>query len=703
MRRKPAPAPLAALLALALGTLGSVASLGSEPARPNLLLITLDTTRADHLGCYGYKAAETPVLDGLATGGALFEEAHAHVPLTLPSHATLLTGDAPSTLNLRVNGMKLKEGTQTLAVTLKARGYWTGAVVSAVILERGRGLAEGFDTYDDHMTLPPRSGGPPEERPGEETTQAALAAAGKAKGPYFLWVHYFDPHYEYRPPPPYAARFAKNPYDGEIAYMDASIGKLLAGLRAQGKMENTLVVVSGDHGEGLGEHGEQQHGVFLYEYAMHVPLLMSWEGKIPGGTKVRDLVGLDDVAPTVLDFLGVQGPKADGHSLRPLLAGKTLPTDQVYLESYHGFFTYGWAPLRGIMDPRWKFIQAPRPELYEWQEGEQKNQYSESSPAVAAARKAMERYPAADPGEQAEMERFLKDPSNQETLKQLMSLGYLSGGGTRPDQTGLLDPKDAIGIEENLREAMELSSSGQLDKAVQTLVSILKRNPQNVPALSMLGLAYLNSGRNEQAVACFTEEVKLKPQMDTAHLNLGTAYLKLGRKGDAEKEYRAALAVNPRMPEAVASLGKLLVDQRRYQEARAVLEPASASGLESADIYFELGILEGQGGNAERARYYFSKCIAMDPRKDEAMANLGNIAFKQGKVDEAIAQYERAARLAPRKADYLATLGALYLNGKGDQQRALQYFERALAVNPYGPEAANLKEMIQGLREAVDR
>ncbi len=263
----------------------AVLSLASaaEPApggqvSPNLLLITLDTTRADHIGCYGAKGVATPTLDGLAERGARFEEAHAHVPLTLPSHATILTGDLPSTLNLRVNGMKLKSGAETLATILKARGYWTGAFVSAVVLERERGLARGFVVYDDRPTLPPRTGGPPEERPADETTQAALSAVAKAAGPFFLWVHYYDPHYEYRPPEPYASKFAKAPYDGEIAYMDASIGKLLVGLRAQGKLADTLVVVVGDHGEGLGEHGEKQHGVFLYEYAMHVPLIVEWEG-----------------------------------------------------------------------------------------------------------------------------------------------------------------------------------------------------------------------------------------------------------------------------------------------------------------------------------------------------------------------------------------------------------------------------------------
>ncbi len=688
---------LAGFLAAAPSLFAAAPRTGTSPGT-SLLLITLDTTRADHLGCYGAKGAVTPALDGLAAKGARFGGAHAHVPLTLPSHANLLTGDLPSTLNLRVNGMKLKEGPETLATLLKARGYWTGAFVSAVILERERGLARGFATYDDHMTLPPRGGGPPEERRADDTTRAALDAAAKVKGPFFLWVHYYDPHYEYRAPEPYASRFAKAPYDGEIAYMDAAIGRLLDGLRAQGKLSDTLVVAAGDHGEGLGEHGEQQHGVFLYEYAMHVPLLMAWEGHIRPGAVIPDLAGLCDIAPTVLDFMGVAGPKTDGRSLRPLLEAKPLAAAPLYIESYHGYFTYGWAPLRGVMDRTWKFIQAPRPELYAWSKGEAKNEFRPEAPQVLQATKDLQRFPEADSGEQAEMERFLKDPSNQESLRQLMSLGYLSGGGDRPSQPGLLDPKDAIGIEAELRQASELTSMGQPEKGIPMLLGILKRNPQNVPALSMLGLAYLGSGRYEQARVCFDQEVKLKPQMDTGHLNLGTAYARLNRPAQAEKEYRAALTLNARMPEAAAALAKLLTGQKRFEEARAILTPVLASGVESADLYFQLGVIEGETGNPERARFGFSKCLSMDPRRDEAMANLGNIAFKQGKVDEAIAQYDRALRMAPRNVGYLATVGSLYLNGKNDPAKALQYFERALAADPYGPQASDLKEMVRGLR-----
>lgn len=697
---------LAASLAGAPGLLSQAAKpdpAGNPVPRPNILLITLDTTRADHLGCYGAKGVQTPVLDTLAAKGARFGAAHAHVPLTLPSHANILTGDLPSTLNLRVNGMNLRQGPQSLAAILKAHGYWTGALVSTVILGRERGLARGFDVYDDHMTLSPRSGGPPEERPGDETTRLALEAAAKVKGPFFLWVHYYDPHHEYRAPEPFASHFAKSPYDGEIAFMDASIGRLLEGLKVQGKMANTIVVAAGDHGEGLGEHGEQQHGVFLYEYAMHVPLIMAWEGHIAGGLTIPDLVGLSDVAPTVLDLVEVPGPKTDGRSLRPLLESKRLEAVPLYLESYQGYFTYGWAPLRGVMDRSWKFIQAPRPELYAWPHGEANNEFRHKAPQVAKATEELKRYPEADSGEQADMEKFLKDPSNQETLRQLLSLGYLSGSGTRPGQPGLLDPKDAIGIEAELRQASEFNSTGQSAKGIPILLGILKRNPQNVPALSMLGMVYLNSGRYDQARVCFEEEVKLKPQMDSGHLNLGTAYARLGRAALAEKEYRAALALNSSMPEAIASLSKLLVDQRRYEEARAILAPALAAGVESADIYFELGMIEAQSGNRDRARFCFSKCIAMDPRRDEALANLGNIAFKQGKIDEAISQYERALRLVPRKVRYLTTVGSLYLNGKNDSDKALRYFERALAADPYGPEAANLREMILGLQAESEK
>ncbi|MEW6758211.1 MAG: sulfatase-like hydrolase/transferase [Acidobacteriota bacterium] len=687
---------LGAALAAALLSAFSAAAEG-PPRAPSVLLVTLDTTRADRLGCYGRTSAKTPVLDALAARGALFEKALSHVPLTLPSHAVLLTGKLPSSLNLRVNGLTLREGVPSLATRLKAKGYWTGAVVSSVVLDRARGLAAGFDVYDDRMTLGPRSGGPPEERRAEEVTRAALEAVRKAKGPFFLWAHYYDPHYEYRPPEPYAKAFAKDRYDGEIAYMDAQVGALLEGLGASGLLENTLVVVAGDHGEGLMEHGERQHGVFLYDYALRVPLLVAWEGRIRGGRRIPDLCGLCDVAPTVLDLLGLTAGEADGRSLRPLLEGKALPARPVYAESYHGFFTYGWAPLRGLVDGPWKFIEAPRPELYEWEASETKNLLAARPVPAAALRKALSAYPAADSGEKAEMDRLLKDPSNAETLRQLMSLGYLSAGGVRPDAQGLLDPKDVIGIEEELRAVTDLMDQGEKARGVEALLSILKRNPENVPALSMLGIAYLNDGQLDKARVCFEREVLLKPQMDTAHLNLGTVHKRKGNLDLAEKEYRAALALSPGFAEAAANLAEILLQRDRLPEARGVLEEALGRGSHSADLYFEKGLLEARESKWEAARYAFTKAVSLDPLRHQALANLGRIAYQQGRVDEAVVQYERALKAAPREASYMATLGSLYLSGKEDPAAALAYFRKALAADPYGPEAGNLRDIIRGL------
>lgn len=697
MRRLLRAACLGGGLLLAAGG-GDALSESPPRRRPNVLLITLDTTRADHLGCYGMQGASTPALDALASRGVLFEQAHTAVPLTLPAHAVILTGKLPSSLNLRVNGLKLREGVPTLATWLKARGYWTGAVVSSVILARERGLARGFDAYDDRMTMGPRGGGPPEERSAEEVTAAALALLEKSRGPYFLWVHYYDPHYEYRPPEAFAKLFPQRPYDGEIAYMDAEVGRLLKVLREAVKLEDTLVIAAGDHGEGLMEHGERQHGIFLYEYAVHVPLIMAFEGRLPAGLRVRDLCGLEDLAPTVLDLVGGTPGAGDGRSLKPLLEGRKLAPRPLYLESYQGFFNYGWAPLRGIMDADHKFIEAPRPELYRWRVSEEENLYSAGRAEVEAARRELGRHEAADAGELKAIEGLLKDPSNAETLRQLQSLGYLSGGGVRPDAAGLLDPKDAIGIEEDLRRAKEREDMGHAKEAQEILLGVLKRNPQNVPALSMLGLLYLQAREYEKARVCFAEEVRLKPQMETGHLNLGTVYRRLGQKDLAEKEYRAALALSPRMPEAAANLAQMLLDQNRAAEARKVLEAALAAGAESADLYFVAGLLEAGGSNWERARFAFTKCVSLDPRKDEALANLGRIAYTQGRIDEAIFQYERASRLAPRKASYLATLGSLYMDGKNDETKALQYFQRALAAEPYGPDAPQLREVVQQLK-----
>ena len=677
-----------------------------QKKRPNLLLITIDTVRADHLGCYGYKGGTSPNLDALAAGGVLFTEAHAHVPLTLPSHANILTGRLPSTLNLRVNGLRMKSGTPNLALALKKKGYTTSAVVSSVIIDRNRGLAEGFDFYDDAMNLGPKGGGGSlGEKRAEETTRVALAESKKfTQGPFFLWVHYYDPHTEYIPPEPYKEKFAKVPYDGEIAYMDAQIGALLGGMEKAGLMENTIVAIAADHGESLEEFGESEHGVFIYEPVMHVPLIFAWKGHIPEGKRVAGLCGLVDIAPTLCELMGLPPVGTDGSSLvQSTSSGRVNPERSLYIESYHGYFGYGWAPLRGIMDGKYKFIQAPKPELYEWHVSEKNNLIQGLPSERMRLSELLARYPEADKGEKDQMERLLSDPSNQETLKQLLSLGYLSGRGQNPDNKGLLDPKDVISFEDDLMRARDLLEGYKVKEGIDLLLGLLKVNPTNIQALSMLGKAYLGMKDLAKAKVCFDEILKLRPQMENAHVSLGAIYETQGEIDLAIREYRAALTVNPRLPEAITSLSQVLINQKKYAEAESILDDAVIEGVGSSEIYFKLGNALAAQAKWERAKWAFTKSISMDPRKCQAMATLGNIAAKEGKVDEAISIYERALRIEAKNPYYLEAVGSLYLNGKRDPKKALPYYQRALDASPYGQNAARLKKIIAELKAESGR
>ncbi len=666
---------------------------------PNIILITLDTTRADHIGCFSGKKEVSPNIDQIAAKGITFSEARCNVPLTLPSHGGILTGNLPSTLNLRVNGLELNPKHKLIQEELKKKGYKTVAVVSSIILERTRGLSRGFDIYNDRMTKMPKGGGAPEERRAEEVTTETLKEMERVTSPYFLWVHYYDPHFEYEPPEPFKSKFKEVPYDGEIAYMDSEIGRLLNSLEQKGKLKNTAIIIVGDHGEGLMEHGERQHGIFIYEYALRVPLIIKYEGVLPEGKKIVEMCGVADVAPTIADICGFKMENVDGRSLIPSIKQIKSEKREQYIETYHGYFNYGWAPLRGIMDEKFKFIEAPKPELYEYRVSESKNLYTENSDVIKKMRELLKKYPPADEGEKKQLENFLKDPSNTENLKALMSLGYLSGSSMTPDKKGLIDPKDGIGMEEELRNAQEIRDMGDLAKAKELLLGILKRNPTNIPALSILGGIYLYENKLEEAKVCFTEQLKLKPQMDSAHLNLGTVYKRLGKFDLAEKEYRAALTVNPRMSEAVATLSQVLIEQNRLDEASRILEEAIGSGVENGDIYFEAGVLNAIKSNFDKARFYFSKAVSLNPLNHQALANLGKIALKQNRYDEAIAYYERAAKISQNNSEYYATLGSLYLNGKNDLDKAIFYYRKAISVDPYGKMANELREMVKGLEE----
>ncbi len=474
-----------------------------RPAHPNVLLITLDTTRADWLGSYGYAAAATPHLDRLAAGGVRFATALSPAPLTLPAHASLMTGRNPYGHGVRNNGhFVLAADVPTLAGQFQAAGYDTAAFVSSFVLDRQFGLARGFGHYDDALDPPAGLADSLElERRGDRTVAAAtawLAARPAAAAPYFLWVHLYDAHDPYAPPAPFAQRFADRAYDGEIAFDDALVGELLA-RAGHGAAGSPLVVVAADHGESLGEHGESTHGLFVYEGAVRVPLIVSWPGAIAAGV-VEPPVRLIDVAPTLVALAGLTPLAAvDGRSLVPLLdrpATEAAAPRAAYAETYFPQFFMGWAPLRSVRDGTWKLIDAPEPELYDLaaDPGERTNVYATQPATARALRRQLETLARAG------AERNSTTPMSAEARQRLSSLGYVSSPAPPAPAGPAPDPKRMVPLFERLLDGNRALARGEPEAAARIASGVLAEDAGNAFARLVLGRAHLAAGRHREAI-----------------------------------------------------------------------------------------------------------------------------------------------------------------------------------------------------------
>jgi len=552
--------------------------------RPNVLLVSIDTLRADRLGCYGRKGASTPTMDRLAAEGVLFEHASSAVPITLASHATLLTGLLPDRHGVRDNGsFRLPATIRTLAETFHDAGYRTGAVIGAAPLERSGGLARGFDTYDDRLPSMGFGGEASRaERDGSAVVAAARAWAEEAEPgrPDFLFVHFYDPHSPYQQA---LAPGSPPTYEGEVAYVDRRLGELLADLERREGWRDALVVVTADHGESLGEHGEATHCIFVYESTLHVPLLARWRGRL-APARVPGPVSLADVAPTVAALAGLPplGP-VDGVDLLPGRVPRAGADRQIRFESQFGALRFGWAPLAGVRRGRWKYVDAPRPELYDLDADP-----GETTDRIAEA-----------PGPAAELARLLKARSvttpdaaaapSQEAQQALRALGYLSGPTTRP-LASPADPKDRIAAYERFQDAhvellagrharalelmreiepelggsfyyhLELgnlaSGAGEWSLAARAFERCLSFAPANLDALRNAAVAHLKLGEREAAVSRLQALVTLRPGDAEAHLYLGVALQELGR--DPSAAFRRFLELAPTHPQAAqvrAALG----------------------------------------------------------------------------------------------------------------------------------------------------
>ncbi|MEO8678272.1 MAG: sulfatase-like hydrolase/transferase [Vicinamibacterales bacterium] len=544
---------------------------GPTPSRPatapasarSVLLITIDTLRADHVGAYGYAAARTPVMDDAAKGGVRFEKAWAAAPITLTSHASLLTGRYPPGHGARHNGIAVNAGVPTLATVLKAAGFATAAFVSAFPLDKRFGLQRGFDVYDDE--LPRASDGRPlNERPGADTAaRAASWLQGRRGERFLLWVHLFDPHAPYGDPSAQNSRPAIQRYDEEIATADREVGRLLSSLGEAAA--STLVVIAADHGEAFGEHGEMGHSIFVYDTTLQVPLLMRGPG-VPRGVSVKGDVSLVDAAPTIIALLGLPEMDLDGRSLVPVINGRPLDARPIYAESFAPLFDFGWAGLRSVRDGGWKYIAAPKPELYDLSSDREESVNRVGADPQRASRldTMAGRWPAPNEVEGSGPAPGAAQAASPEVLSRLQSLGYV-GGSRRGGASARPDPKDRIALASRL--AMVTSGEVQGRALLATLEAILRDDPQNPQAHLRLGYAELE--RNQCARAEPHFRAAIKSGLPSADAGLGLAQCR-GRAGDlagAADALAAARKAEPESPVVAANIGLLALQQKRIPAA----------------------------------------------------------------------------------------------------------------------------------------
>ncbi len=674
-----------------------------EAAR-NLLVFTFDTTRADHLSVYG-GGAEVPNLARLAEEGALFEQAFAPVPVTLPSHTSLFTGLYPAMHGMRNNGsFRLGEEALTLAEMLREQGFRTAAVVGAQVLDSRYGLDQGFDLYDDRL--------PPEEtvdtlfitRPASEVTDQGLEWLDtQGTDRWFLWLHFFDPHYEYEPPEPYRTRYADAPYDGEIAYADAQAGRVLDFLRGRHWLDETLVVVAGDHGESLGEHGEKTHGIFIYDATMHVPLLMRHPGSISGRTRVESLVSLVDVMPTLLDLLEVPRSEVEfhGRSLLPALYGEDFPALPVWIETWLPRFNYAWSELSGIRDAGWKYIRAPREELYDMESDPRETHNVVARDLLRAddyRRQLSEMEQAIQPEGGHNLSRT--EEIDAQAREALRGLGYIDVASKEEIQEGgFADPKDKIGEYEDIARALSLMRRDRQDEAIPILERASASNLRSTMLRRQLGKAYRETGRLEDAIVQFEECLKLEPDSFGALADLGSALFEAGRIDRAEQHFKASLKINPHLGGAYFNLGLIQQTRERPDEAIGLYERALEEDSNLLRALVNLGTLYEERGREEEAVQLYLRVTELDPSNEKAFFSAAFLYFQSGRYEQALAVLDVAQSAHPRSAKP-ALYKARVHQKRGDLDAAERELKLALSLDPASEEARSRLQAIENRRRS---
>ncbi len=687
MIRKILAASLMALALLACGKEQPVAGAlpGSELAP--VIIISVDTLRADRLPAYGYTGVKTPAIDALVADSIVFENAYAHVPLTLPSHVTMLTGLLPEATGVRNNLGYRFDGNEhaNLPSMLKAKGFATGAAVSAYVMRSATGLGALFDDYDDRIDRSSEGGSMGElERSGDQTVASAIQwIEEKKEQPFFYLLHLFEPHAPYEPIEPYRTQYASSPYDGEIATTDFYLERFFQTLKANGVYDRATIIFLSDHGEGLGDHGEAQHGIFLYREAIHVPMIVKLPNGAMKGTRVEAPVQLIDLLPTVAGLAGFEVPeKATGVSLVEIARGNAPEGRRIYSESMYPRIHLGWSDLASLIDEQHHYIDAPRPELYDIRAdpGEKQNILSEQRRVYASMRAEVQKHP-----------RTLELPANidPEEAAKLAALGYL--GSTGASTSGKLpDPKDGIADLERTGKANALVAQGKHKEAIAILEDVVARNPSFADAWTQLGKALDRTGRPDEAIAAYKKTIEVAPMLvpGTA-MSMAEVFLRMGRFDDsishaelalpahpsaarmlmaqvhlarrdfpaAEREAQALMADRDRRNDASVLLAQVRIAQRRLPEAGVILDgvkqQADAEGKQvPPNFWFARGDTLARMSKFPEAEQSFREEIRLYPRNREAYVRLAVLQTLTGREGDATQTFEQMVRANPGESSY---------------------------------------------------
>jgi choline-sulfatase len=673
---------------------GVVAACGGGPVvKPprHLVLVTIDTLRADRLGCYGSREVATPNLDRISREGAMVPEVMVQVALTRPSHISLLTGRLPSEHGIRDNvSPTLPPNVPTLAEEMKAANFETGAFVSSIVLSRQSGLDRGFDTYGDRFetdtdeahflnTLQKRG----DATLGEATTWLEGHHSGRA----FLWIHLYDPHDPYEPPEPYASRYAGRPYDGEVAWTDELIGRLDATLGRLGMQKETLLVVTADHGEGLMDHAESTHGFFVYQSTLQVPLLVRGPDVVPGG-RLGVTVRSIDLVPTLLDLMGVAAPagaRFSGRSLAAALRGLEAPAEvAAYAESLLPLLHFGWSDLRAVREGRWKYIQAPRPELYDLKDdpGETRNLLSTLPQRAAALRAAL--------GRILDAERAAPSPAGSEIvpadlIEQLGALGYLGAGAPGSGPAPGADPKDKIeefkAANRLIREGLGALRRKQYAISVARFRALLARKIESFEVHYYLGRALVGLNQLRDAETHFEGAIRYQPAYGMTHDALAGCRLARGDLTGALAAVRKGQEAAPKDASLRLREAAVLLKMGRRSEAILAYEAALPLASSNALARVRLAELHRDAGNLPRSIQLMREAVALDAAPASYWNSLGMVLGAHEEMAEAEKAFRQALDRDKGNAQYAYNLGLAILR-QGRRDDARQLFEKSLALDP---------------------